>query len=134
MALTLGSLMLWLSQDAPLITADSLCMIKEVPASVDTTIGGKEIADPVVYVTDAGISNMGTGFVQGNTLQSLQNIGTVLQAEVTEGKTWLDATNAVANAVLYDRNAFSHLHPCITSATARCRKRRSRSFPKICRI
>ena len=106
MALTLGSLMLWLSQDAPLITADSLCMIKEVPASVDTTIGGKEIADPVVYVTDAGISNMGTGFVQGNTLQSLQNIGTVLQAEVTEGKTWLDATNAVANVVLYDRECF----------------------------
>ena len=68
-ALALGSLMLWLSQDAPLITSDSLCMIKEVPASVDTTIGGKEIADPVVYVTDAGISNMGTGFVQGNTLQ-----------------------------------------------------------------
>lgn len=106
MALALGSLMLWLSQDAPLITADSLCMIKEVPASVDTTIGGKEIADPVVYVTDAGISNMGTGFVQGNTLQSLQNIGTVLQAEVTEGKTWLDATNAVANAVLFDWECF----------------------------
>lgn len=106
MALALGSLMLWLSQDAPLITADSLCMIKEVPASVDTTIGGKEIADPVVYVTDAGISNMGTGFVQGNTLQSLQNIGTVLRAEVTEGKTWLDATNAVANAVLFDRECF----------------------------
>lgn len=106
MILILGSLALWLSQDAPLVTADSLCLIKEVPASVDTTIGGKEIADPVVYVTDAGIPNMGTGFVQGNTLQSLQNIGTVLQAEVTDGKTWLDATNAVANAVLFDRECF----------------------------
>lgn len=106
MILALGSLMLWLSQDAPLVTADSLCLIKEVPASVDTTIGGKEIEDPVVYVTDAGIPNMGTGFIQGNTLQSLQNIGTVLQAEVKEGKTWLDATNAVANAVLFDRECF----------------------------
>lgn len=106
MILLLGSLMLWLGQDPPLITADSLCMVKEVPASVDTTIGGKEIADPVVYVSDAGIANMGTGFIQGNTLQSLQNIGTVLQAEVTEGKTWLDATNAVANAVLFDRECF----------------------------
>ncbi|MBU5430927.1 hypothetical protein KQI22_12795 [Kineothrix sp. MSJ-39] len=106
MILTLGSLMLWLSQDAPLATADSLCLIKEVPASVEMTIGGKKIEDPVVYVTDAGIPNMGTGFVQGNTLQSLQNIGTVLQADVTAGKTWLDATNAVANAVLFDRECF----------------------------
>ena len=106
MILLLGSLMLWLGQDPPLITADSLCTVKEVPASIDTTIGGKEIADPVVYVSDAGIANMGTGFIQGNTLQSLQNIGTVLQAEVTEGKTWLDATNAVANAVLFDRECF----------------------------
>ena len=106
MMLFLGLLMLWLSQDTPLVTADSLCLIKEVPASVETTIGGKKIEDPVVYVTDAGISNMGTGFVQGNILQSLQNIGTVLQGEMTEDKTWLDATNAVANSVLFDRECF----------------------------
>ena len=49
-----------------------------------------------------GIPNLGTGFVQGNTLAGLQNVQCLLRAAKDKGKTVFDATNAVANAVIFD--------------------------------
>lgn len=111
-----------LTDDVPLPSARTLYMESEVPASVETTIMGQEVSDPVVYVSGDSVSmpNLGTGFIQGNTLQSLVNVNTVLQTELVnpgeEGRqesqgeqtkwqeqgTCLDLTNAVANTVIFD--------------------------------
>lgn len=88
----------------PLICADTLVLQKDVPASIETTIMGRQVSDPVVHVSGDLVSmpGLGTGFVQGNTLQSLQNVNTLVQAAKERGQTVFDITNAVANAVTLD--------------------------------
>lgn len=93
-----------ISGTQPLISAQTLVLEKEVPQSVRTTIMGKEIDDPVVHVSGTLVSmpGLGTGFIQGNTLQSLQNVNTLVQAAKAKGQSIFDITNAVANAVTMD--------------------------------
>lgn len=95
---------LYLAADSPVVTPKTLEFEQKIPAYVDTVIAGKEIEDPVVYVTgeSVDIPNLGNGFVLGNTLVSLQNIQKVLKAELTEGRTCFDITNGIAHAVIFD--------------------------------
>lgn len=101
-----GAIML--AQLNPFVTSQNLVLLREVPESVETTIMGREVDDPVVHVTGelVGIPRLGTGFVQGNTLVSLQNVQTVVNAAKENGKTVFDITNAVANAVTLDMDLY----------------------------
>ncbi len=97
-----GAIML--AQANPFVTSQNLVLLKEVPEYIETTIMGQEVEDPVVHVTGeiVSIPKLGTGFIQGNTLVSLQNVQTVVCAAKQNGQTVFDITNAVANAVLLD--------------------------------
>lgn len=88
----------------PLISDQTLVLEKEVPQSISTTIVGQTIEDPVVHVSGQLVSmpGLGTGFIQGNTLQSLQNVNMLVQAAKESGQSIFDITNAVANAVTMD--------------------------------
>ncbi len=90
--------------DSPVMTAETLVLEKEVPQSVETTIMGQVVEDPVVHVSGelVSIPKLGTGFIQGNTLASLQNVLKVIQAAQQKELTVFDTTNAVANAVIFD--------------------------------
>ncbi len=101
-------LAIYLAGVNPLMNAESLVMEKEIPSYLDTTIMGEEIEDPVVYVSgeSVGIQNLGTGFIQGNTLESLQNVRELIEVAKQQGKTVFDITNAVANAVIFDTPVF----------------------------
>ncbi len=102
-ALLLGGAVM-ISGTQPLISADTLVLEKEVPQSVTTTIMGRKVEDPVVHVSGQLVSmpGLGTGFIQGNTLQSLQNVNVLVQAAKERGQSIFDITNAVANAVTLD--------------------------------
>lgn len=71
----------------------------EVESTMDITIMGQTVEDPIVYVTgdSVGMKNLGAGFIGGNTLQNLKNIQHVLNKELKEERAYLDMTNAVAN-------------------------------------
>lgn len=98
------ALAIMLSGIAPSMSADIPVTEREIPDCVDTMIMGQKVQDPVVYVSGDSVNmpNLGTGFVQGNTLNGLQNIQAVVSAATGQGKTVFDITNAVANAVIYD--------------------------------
>ena len=65
---------------------------------------GREVEDPVVYVTgdSVGMQSLGNGFIRGNTLQNLQNLKYVLDAELTDDRKYLDLTNAIADYIFFD--------------------------------
>ena len=92
----------------PVVTDKSLVLEKEIPEYISTTIMGQEIEDPVVHVSGELVSmpNLGIGFIQGNTLVSLQNVNTLVQAARESGQTVFDITNAVANAVTLDMSVY----------------------------
>lgn len=86
------------------ISIDTLAEKKTVESSVATTIRGEEVEDPIVYVTgdSVGMKRLGSGFIRGNTLQNLQNLKYVFEAEAGETREYLDLTNGVANYVFLD--------------------------------
>lgn len=98
------ALALVLAQDSPFITGKTLVLEKEVPAFVETTIMGETVQDPVLHVSGELVSmpELGTGFIQGNTLASLENVNALVQAANEREQTVFDITNAVANAVIMD--------------------------------
>lgn len=99
---------LWLTDTQPWMGSGMPTLMGEIPESVETTIRGVLVDDPVVYVTgdSVQIPNLGNGFVQGNTLNSLQNVKQVLSQQLGEGQTCLDITNEIANEVIFDRDNF----------------------------
>lgn len=86
------------------ISIKELTEQKVVESSVATTIRGVEVDDPIVYVTGESVNmkRLGTGFIRGNTLQNLQNLKYVYDAEAGESGEYLDLTNGVANYVFLD--------------------------------
>lgn len=77
----------------------------QVEQSQSITLGGKQIDDPIVFVegTRVNMPKLGTGFISGNTLQSLKNIEYVLSGQLAQGEAYLDLSNAVANYVVFNR-------------------------------
>ena len=59
---------------------------------------------PIVYVSGDSVDmpSLGTGFINANTLTSLQNVKTVLDAE-TEDEGYVDLTNRISHYVILDR-------------------------------
>lgn len=100
--------LLCLTDSSPWVNAESLPLCLNVPSYVETTIMGQTVEDPVVYVTGESVEipNLGNGFIQGNTLNSLRNVSKVVEAYRQEGKTCLDLTNEIANQVVFDLDNF----------------------------
>ncbi len=84
--------------------------VNEMPAAIENTIHGESVEDPVVFVDGAseGIENLGTGFIQGNTWQNLQNIHYVFTHTLNGETRYLDLTNGIAQAVIF------HKEICLT--------------------
>ena len=76
---------------------------EHVPAETELTVMGKKVMDPIVYVdgADVGMKNLGRGFINGNELNSLKNVKTVLDQFAPDGR-YLDLTNQVANYMVFD--------------------------------
>lgn len=76
---------------------------QEVSAVGEVEIMGEKVEDPIVYVSgdSVGMPVLGTGFIQGSTLNSLKNIQTVLNAEAAAGS-YLDLTNKISHYVIFD--------------------------------
>ena len=100
--------MLQLADTTPWITSGTLSLVREIPAEIETTIRGSQEEDPVVYVTGDSVQmeRLGNGFVQGNTLSSLQNVQHVLTQQLGNDGTCLDITNEIAANVIFDRDNF----------------------------
>lgn len=79
---------------------------EEVSAYEEIEIMGEETEDPIVYVSgdSVGMPALGTGFIQGTTLNSLKNIMTVLEAEQV-GDSYLDLTNKISHYVIFDKES-----------------------------
>lgn len=77
-----------------------------VPASVEVEIMGKKTEDPIVYVSGESVNMpaLGTGFIQGSTLNSLKNIQTVFDAELQD-ESYLDLTNKISHYVIFDKES-----------------------------
>ena len=80
--------------------------VADIPASKEVTIMGEEVNDPVVFVSgdSVGMPQLGTGFIQGNTLNSLKNIKAVLDAELTD-ESYMDLTNKISHYVIMDKES-----------------------------
>ncbi len=79
---------------------------QKVEAELEITIMDEKIKDPVVYVSgdSVGMPALGTGFVQGSTLNSLKNIQTVLEAE-DKGQGYVDLTNRISHYVIFNKES-----------------------------
>lgn len=84
-----------------------------IEAEKEVNILGEAVEDPVVYVSGESVDmpNLGTGFIQGLTLNSLKNIQLVLEQEYAKDS-WLDLTNKISHAVIFD----SEVNYPVTSA------------------
>lgn len=91
--------------DTLFLTAEQVLPFGEIPASIETEIAGKTEEDPVVYITgeQTVIENLGTGFIRGSTLNSLNNIEFVLNQALDGKRKYLDLTNGIAQTVILDR-------------------------------
>ncbi|MBQ8189990.1 MAG: hypothetical protein IJZ44_09460 [Lachnospiraceae bacterium] len=80
--------------------------VVQVPASKTIFIMGEEIADPVVFVSgeSVGMPELGTGFMQGTTLNSLKNVKAVLDGELTD-ESYLDLTNKISHYVIMNKES-----------------------------
>lgn len=79
---------------------------EKVSESMQIEIMGQEKEEPVVYVSgdSVGMPDLGTGFIQGSTLNSLKNVQTVLNRE-TEGNRYLDLTNKISHYVIFNKES-----------------------------
>ena len=80
--------------------------VMEVPATKEITIRDEEMEDPVVFVSgdSVGMPSLGSGFIQGNTLNSLKNVQAVLEAELTDDS-YLDLTNKISHYVIFNKQS-----------------------------
>lgn len=80
--------------------------VMEVPTTKEITIRDEEMEDPVVFVSgdSVGMPSLGSGFIQGNTLNSLKNVQAVLEAELTDDS-YLDLTNKISHYVIFNKQS-----------------------------
>ncbi|MBD5543643.1 MAG: hypothetical protein HDR01_05235 [Lachnospiraceae bacterium] len=93
------------ANDTLLLTRENVLPTEELPAALEISIGGKTVEDPIVYISgeQTGLKGIGTGFVRGNTLNSLSNIEYVLSQSLNGESAYLDLTNGIAQTVILDR-------------------------------
>lgn len=85
---------------------DALVRVEHIPAKKEIEINETVIEDPVVYVSGDSVDmeHMGSGFIQGLTLNSLKNIQFILQQENAQDS-FLDLTNKISHTVIFDLKA-----------------------------
>lgn len=85
---------------------DALVRVEQIPAKKEIVINETVIKDPVVYVSgdSVGMEHMGSGFIQGLTLNSLKNIQFILKQENAQDS-FLDLTNKISHTVIFDLKA-----------------------------
>lgn len=85
------------------LRTEPLLAVEKVPAVKEVEMNEETVEDPVVYVTGESVNmpNLGNGFVQGLTLNSLKNIQYVLESEGAEDS-YLDLTNKISHTVIFD--------------------------------
>lgn len=95
------------ANEALLLDKENVLPTEAIPAALETSIGGKTVEDPIVYIAgeQTGLKRIGTGFVRGNTLNSLNNIEAVLSQSLDEENAYLDLTNGIAQTVILDRKS-----------------------------
>lgn len=95
------------ANNALLLEKENVLPTEAIPGALEANIGGKTVEDPVVYITgeQTGLKRIGTGFVRGNTLNSLNNIEAVLSQSLGEEDAYLDLTNGIAQTVILDRKS-----------------------------
>lgn len=103
--LFLSGFLVMAANDTLLLTKDNVLPAGTIPASLEMEIGGKTVEDPIVYISgeQTGLKRIGSGFVRGNTLNSLNNIEHVLSQSLEGEKAYLDLTNGIAQTVILDR-------------------------------
>lgn len=82
---------------------DALVYVEQIPAQKKIEINEAMIEDPVVYVSGDSVDmkHMGSGFIQGLTLNSLKNIQFILKQENAQDS-FLDLTNKISHTVIFD--------------------------------
>ena len=82
---------------------DALLFVEEIPSEKEVEINEQIVLDPVVFVSGDSVdmNHLGTGFVQGLTLNSLQNIKLVLEKE-NATDSYLDLTNKISHSVIFN--------------------------------
>lgn len=100
-----AGLSVWLVRHDITVTGPYMA-VAQVPGAKTISIMGEEIADPVVFVSgeSVGMPELGTGFMQGNTLNSLKNVKAVLDGELTD-ESYLDLTNKISHYVIMDKES-----------------------------
>lgn len=85
---------------------DALVNVEQIPAQKKIEINEAMIEDPVVYVSGDSVEmkHMGSGFIQGLTLNSLKNIQFILKQENAQDS-FLDLTNKISHTVIFDLKA-----------------------------
>lgn len=102
--LFLGMSLLLMGKNLPAV--GNTMKAAKIPAVREIRIMGEAVNDPVVYVSgeSVGMPALGTGFIQGSTLNSLKNIQIVLEAEGGEDA-YLDLTNKISHYVIFDKES-----------------------------
>ena len=85
------------------VRTEPLVCVRQIPEKAEVFINETAIEDPVVYVSgdSVGMDHMGSGFIQGLTLNSLKNIQFILKQEEAE-ESFLDLTNKISHTVIFD--------------------------------
>lgn len=96
---------LWLS-GGWVISVGPAVEAEQVPAAGTVRIMDEDMEDPIVFVSgeSVGMPELGTGFIQASTLNSLKNIQKVLDAEAGE-EGYLDLTNKISHYVIFDKES-----------------------------
>lgn len=102
----LSLICVFLIRDYLPLRMDALVRVEHIPAKKEIEINETLIEDPVVYVSGDSVDmeQMGSGFIQGLTLNSLKNIQFILQQENAQDS-FLDLTNKISHTVIFDLKA-----------------------------
>lgn len=102
-----GVLILYLAWEYLPVNNENSMFPQKIEGELEITVMDEKVKDPVVYVSgdSVGLPALGTGFIQGSTLNSLKNIRTVMEAEI-EGQSYLDLTNKISHYVIFDKESF----------------------------
>lgn len=103
--LFLSGFLVMAANDTLLLTKENVLPSGQIPAALETEIGGQTVEDPIVYISgeQTGLKRIGSGFVRGNTLNSLNNVEYVLSQSLDGERAYLDLTNGIAQTVILDR-------------------------------
>lgn len=102
-----AGLTIWLIRGyLPDMTMGQAMEAQKIPSVETVKIMEEEVEDPIVFVSGESVDmpGLGTGFIQGSTLNSLKNVRTVVDAEAS-GESYLDLTNKISHYVILEKES-----------------------------